>query len=316
MGDNLGVVNRPNSGNTIVNNRPNSGNTIVNNRPNSGNTVVNNRPNSGNTIVNSPTNINTNITKNNVTNVSSTNVTNVTNVNRGGYGGGGWGWGGGTGGAGVSAQSVWGLPPRLREWLLECELFQGAGLGQRRQQHARLGSGHRNGRLGNGLRVEQLGLFELCQPLLLVGHGRAAARGRRAAAGCVRLFATPRSRRSAACSTRDRSGQRQLRFGPILLHAGDYGQALKLVDLALQKTPNDPILHEFRAMCLFAVGRYDEAAVPMYTVLSSGPGWDWTTLASLYSSIDVYSQQLRALGITAPRRRTQPRPGFCLLHFI
>ena len=33
----------------------------------------------------------------------------------------------------------------------------------------------------------------------------------------------------------------------------------------------------------------------MYTVLSTGPGWDWTTLAGLYPSIDVYTQQLRAL---------------------
>ncbi|MGO9468069.1 MAG: tetratricopeptide repeat protein [Isosphaeraceae bacterium] len=77
--------------------------------------------------------------------------------------------------------------------------------------------------------------------------------------------------------------------------AGDFGQALKLADGALSKTPNDPILHEFRATCLFALGRFDEAAVPMYTVLSAGPGWDWTTLAGLYPSVDVYSQQLRSL---------------------
>ena len=77
--------------------------------------------------------------------------------------------------------------------------------------------------------------------------------------------------------------------------AGDYAQALKLADQAIQQTPNDPMLHEFRAMCLFAMGRYDEAAVPLYTVLSTGPGWDWTTLAGLYPNIDVYTQQLRAL---------------------
>ena len=41
--------------------------------------------------------------------------------------------------------------------------------------------------------------------------------------------------------------------------------------------------------------RYDEAAVPMYSVLSTGPGWDWTTLAGLYPNIDIYTQQLRAL---------------------
>ena len=75
LGDNLGIVNRPNSGNTVVN-RPIAA------------TPSANRPNSGNTVVNRPNNINTNIINNNVTNLSSTNVTNVANVNRGGYGGG------------------------------------------------------------------------------------------------------------------------------------------------------------------------------------------------------------------------------------
>ena len=59
--------------------------------------------------------------------------------------------------------------------------------------------------------------------------------------------------------------------------------------------PNDPTLHEFRGQTLFALGRYEEAAVPLYAVLSSGPGWDWTTLISLYNDPQVYTQQLRAL---------------------
>ena len=33
----------------------------------------------------------------------------------------------------------------------------------------------------------------------------------------------------------------------------------------------------------------------MYAVLSVGPGWDWTTLISLYPNVDVYTAQLRAL---------------------
>jgi tetratricopeptide (TPR) repeat protein len=77
--------------------------------------------------------------------------------------------------------------------------------------------------------------------------------------------------------------------------AGDYVQALKLADQAIQQTPNDPTLHEFRSMCLFALGRYDDASVPMYSVLSTGPGWDWTTMAGLYPNIEIYTQQLRSL---------------------
>ena len=59
--------------------------------------------------------------------------------------------------------------------------------------------------------------------------------------------------------------------------------------------PNDATLHEFRALVLFAVGKYDLAAGPLYAVLSVGPGWDWTTMAGLYPSIDVYTAQLRKL---------------------
>ncbi len=76
---------------------------------------------------------------------------------------------------------------------------------------------------------------------------------------------------------------------------GDYATALKLTDEALKTLPNDATLHEFRALTLFAVGQYEQAATPLYAVLSVGPGWDWTTMAGLYPSVDVYTQQVRAL---------------------
>ena len=75
----------------------------------------------------------------------------------------------------------------------------------------------------------------------------------------------------------------------------DYKRALDLADQALGQLPNDPTLHEFRALCLFALGRYGEAAASLYAVLSVGPGWDWTTLINLYSSPETYTQQVRAL---------------------
>jgi tetratricopeptide (TPR) repeat protein len=76
---------------------------------------------------------------------------------------------------------------------------------------------------------------------------------------------------------------------------GDYAGALRLTDEALRVLPNDATLHEFRALVLFAVGKYDLAAGPLYAVLSVGPGWDWTTMAGLYPSIDTYTGQLRKL---------------------
>ena len=76
---------------------------------------------------------------------------------------------------------------------------------------------------------------------------------------------------------------------------GNYGQALKLANDAMATAPNDTALHEFRGLCLFALGRYDDAAASIYAVLSVGPGWDWTTMISLYPGPEPYTAQLRAL---------------------
>ena len=54
-------------------------------------------------------------------------------------------------------------------------------------------------------------------------------------------------------------------------------------------------MHEFRALVLFAEGDYQQAAATIHSVLAIGPGWDWTTLASLYTNLVIYSDQLRAL---------------------
>lgn len=76
---------------------------------------------------------------------------------------------------------------------------------------------------------------------------------------------------------------------------GDYQSALKNVNQALAKMPTDAALHEFRALVQFAMADYSSAAATIYAVLAVGPGWDWTTLSSMYASTDVYAQQLRGL---------------------
>jgi tetratricopeptide (TPR) repeat protein len=70
---------------------------------------------------------------------------------------------------------------------------------------------------------------------------------------------------------------------------------LKLTDAAVAQMPRDAVLHEFRALVLFALQRYPESAAAIHPVLDVGPGWDWKTLVSLYPSVDVYTSQLRAL---------------------
>jgi hypothetical protein len=59
--------------------------------------------------------------------------------------------------------------------------------------------------------------------------------------------------------------------------------------------PNDAVVHEFRSLALFALQRYRESAAAAYAVLSAGPGWDWTTLSSLYGNVADYTTQLRRL---------------------
>lgn len=78
-------------------------------------------------------------------------------------------------------------------------------------------------------------------------------------------------------------------------YQGQYDQALQLTDQALQKSPRDAAINEFRSLCLFALGRYREAAATIHAVLAVGPGWDWTTLSSLYPSTGAYAEQLRRL---------------------
>jgi tetratricopeptide (TPR) repeat protein len=83
--------------------------------------------------------------------------------------------------------------------------------------------------------------------------------------------------------------------GLELFKSADYRVALGKFDLALRKLPGDPVVHEVRALALFALGEYKESAAALNSLLSSAPGMDWTTLSSLYGSVDEYQAQLRKL---------------------
>ncbi|HTU25301.1 MAG TPA: tetratricopeptide repeat protein, partial [Pirellulales bacterium] len=80
-----------------------------------------------------------------------------------------------------------------------------------------------------------------------------------------------------------------------LFKRGDYQTALSQTNRAVAILPNDSLLHEFRALCLFALKDYQQASAALYAVLSAGPGWDWATLSGLYPNVDTYEAQLRAL---------------------
>ena len=96
--------------------------------------------------------------------------------------------------------------------------------------------------------------------------------------------------------------------------AGNYSDALLKTDEALKSLPNDAALHEFRALCLFALKQYDQSAGTLYAVLSAGPGWDWTTLIGLYPSVDVYTAQVHALEDFRNEHLESAQPRFVLAY--
>jgi tetratricopeptide (TPR) repeat protein len=96
--------------------------------------------------------------------------------------------------------------------------------------------------------------------------------------------------------------------------AGDYPRAQSLVEKAIEQLPSDATLHEFRALTLFAQGRYQDAAAALYAVLAAGPGWDWDTMSALYPDADLYTRQLRALEDFV-RQHPDSGPGHFLLAY-
>jgi tetratricopeptide (TPR) repeat protein len=65
-------------------------------------------------------------------------------------------------------------------------------------------------------------------------------------------------------------------------YKGNFKEALASTNKALASMPHDAVIHEFRALVLFSMGNYKEAAATLHPVLAVGPGWDWTTMSSLY----------------------------------
>jgi tetratricopeptide (TPR) repeat protein len=91
----------------------------------------------------------------------------------------------------------------------------------------------------------------------------------------------------------------------------DYARAQKLAEKAIDLLPSDATLHEFRALTLFAQGRYKDAAATLYAVLAAGPGWDWETMRGLFPDEETYTRQLRALEEYV---RKNPKAGYA--HFV
>jgi tetratricopeptide (TPR) repeat protein len=95
---------------------------------------------------------------------------------------------------------------------------------------------------------------------------------------------------------------------------GRYNEALTAFDGALKLNGGDPVLHEVRALTLFALGNYSEAAIALNSLLASAPGMDWTTMSSLYGDADDYTAQLRKLESYCKANPKNPASAFVLAY--
>jgi tetratricopeptide (TPR) repeat protein len=83
--------------------------------------------------------------------------------------------------------------------------------------------------------------------------------------------------------------------GVAAFKQNDYDAALDIINKGLVQCPDDSVMHEFRALVLFAKADYQQSAATIHSVLAVGPGWNWSTLSSLYPAITTYTSQLRSL---------------------
>ncbi len=96
--------------------------------------------------------------------------------------------------------------------------------------------------------------------------------------------------------------------------AGDYAAALELIDEAFKDVPSDPLVHEFKALVLFARGEDPRAAAELHDVLAVRPGMDWTTLSGLYPDVATYTGHLRALEDRCRHDLNAAAPRFVLAY--
>ena len=94
----------------------------------------------------------------------------------------------------------------------------------------------------------------------------------------------------------------------------DYDQALDIVDKGISQYPSDAVLHEFRALVLFAKANYQQAAATVHSVLAVGPGWNWETMRSFYTDVAIYTKQLRALENFAKKNSDDAGSRFLLAY--
>lgn len=88
---------------------------------------------------------------------------------------------------------------------------------------------------------------------------------------------------------------RMVEDGRALFMKGDYQGALAKYDAAIPDLKDDPLVHELRALTLFALGDYAESAATLNSLLAVAPGMNWFSMRNQYPDVATYTAHLRAL---------------------
>jgi hypothetical protein len=91
----------------------------------------------------------------------------------------------------------------------------------------------------------------------------------------------------------------ELKMAKRAFRQGRYEDSLRIIQRAIDDGVVDIEAEQLRALTLFAMQEYDQAAASAYTVLESGAQWDWPTLQGMYSTRETYIEHLRALRAAA-----------------
>ena len=112
----------------------------------------------------------------------------------------------------------------------------------------------------------------------------------------IPVYYTTSAETVTTTATADAGSAEQILNNAIVeFQQNNYDAALDITNNGISEYPDDAVLHEFRSLVLFARKDYQQSAATIHSVLAVGPGWDWTTLASLYSNVALYTAQLRDL---------------------
>jgi Tetratricopeptide repeat len=115
-------------------------------------------------------------------------------------------------------------------------------------------------------------------------------------------------------STSETTIQNQFSSARTAMRNQDYTSAISILDEIIESNPSDTVAHEMRALALFAVGNYGDAAATLNSLLSVAPGWNWDTMAGFYANVDTYTAQLRKLESFASTRSDDAASQFVLAY--